>query len=87
MFQNWDKWMTKKYPKVGFGSKWKTNVKNVRALQYTGVHVHVCGISRRSQYAAREEKKQTKLYISPLTCITVERQYTELLYNKLVGIT
>ena len=28
MFQTWDKWMTKKYPKVGFGSKWKTNVKN-----------------------------------------------------------
>lgn len=38
--------MTKKYPKVGFGSKCKTNVKNVGALQYKGVHVHVCGISR-----------------------------------------
>ena len=32
MFQNWDKWMTKKYPKVGFCGKCKTNVKNVRAL-------------------------------------------------------
>ena len=49
--------MTKKYPKVGFGSKCKTNVKNVRTLQYTGVHVHVYGISRWSQYAASEEKK------------------------------
>lgn len=47
--------MTKKYPKVGFGSKCKTNVKNVRALQYRGVHVHVCRISGWSQYAAGEE--------------------------------
>lgn len=29
MFQNWDKWITKKFPKVGFGSKCKSNVKNV----------------------------------------------------------
>ena len=57
MLQNWDKWITKKFPKVGFGSKCKTNVKNVRTLQYRGVHVHVCGISRWSQYAATEEKK------------------------------
>ena len=58
----------------------------VRALHYTGVHVHVCGISRWSQYAAREEVEKIIHFCHLHVLQWVEPRYTELLYNELVGI-